>query len=310
MKGIFLHVSQRFNYVIICKSQCSAVICWLWLLFCWKHGCLLLSKAFSISASEQDSSLQWGLWQPLQHRLSADRVAGTHFLLLLPSSGHTFFVTLRFSLQEIVTKDEDKKTITCPEQLISVSCICMSAKILPYTETLKRPQQTSSRTGGFVFRLNIKVGRTQFSCKVQHYTYSMSPPQADGAATFLLNAQFCPLITSTTIISWPLSLSLGRGEINSDKIFSGRNTFQKIIRNQQNGEELVRNLHTLWQSAQRVEPPVKQRGRPTNISHIWIIICGLFHNMGGIGCCLLRNVYVAPQSSGEILIWCETELIN
>lgn len=66
------------------------------------------------------------------------RQAGTHFLLLLPSSGHTFFVTLRFSLQEIVTKDEDKKTITCPEQLISVSCICVSAKILPYTETLRR----------------------------------------------------------------------------------------------------------------------------------------------------------------------------
>lgn len=32
--------------------------------------------------------------------------------------------------------------------------------------------------------------------------------------------------------------------------------------------------------------------------------------MGGIGCCLPRNVYVAPQSSGEMLIWCETELIN
>lgn len=91
---------------------------------------------------QQESSLQRSLSQTLQHRLYADRVAGrqacTHFLLLLPSSGHTFFVTLRFSLQEIVTKDEDKKTITCPEQLISVSCICMSAKILPYTETLKR----------------------------------------------------------------------------------------------------------------------------------------------------------------------------
>lgn len=32
-----------------------------------------------------------------------------HFLLLLPSSGHTFFVKLWFSLQEIVTKVEDKK---------------------------------------------------------------------------------------------------------------------------------------------------------------------------------------------------------
>lgn len=32
--------------------------------------------------------------------------------------------------------------------------------------------------------------------------------------------------------------------------------------------------------------------------------------MGGIGCCLPRNVYVAPQCNGEIVIWCETELIN
>lgn len=203
-----------------------------------------------------------------------------------------------------------KKTITCPEQLISVSCICMSAKMLPYTETLKRPQQTSSRTEGFVFRLNIKVERTEFSCRVQHYTHYMSPPQADSAALSLLNVQLSLLVKPTAIISWPLSPSLRRGEIKSEKIFSGRNTFQKIIRNRQNREQLIRNLHILQQSAQRVEPPVKQRGRPTTISHIWIIICGLFHNMGGIGCCLLRNVYVAPQSSGEILIWCEAELIN
>lgn len=71
-------------------------------------------------------------------------------------------------------------------------------------------------------------------------------------------------------------------------------------------EQIVSNMNTQRQS----EPPVRQRGRPTNISTVWIIICGLFHNMGGIGCCLLWNVYVAPQSSREIVIRCETELIN
>lgn len=100
------------------------------------------------------------------------------------------------------------------------------------------------------------------------------------------------------------------GEIKYDAIFSGWNTFHKIIRNQQNQQQLISNRNLLQQSAQRVGPPVSQRGRPTTTSHVWIILCGLFHNMGGIGCCLPRNVYVAPQSSGEMLIWCETELIN
>lgn len=87
----------------------------------------------------------------------AGRQAGTHFLLLLLSSGHTVFVTLWFSLQEIVTKDEDKKTITCPEQLISVSCIYVSAKILPYTETVSRGLGKLIPES-FVSTLNIKVG--------------------------------------------------------------------------------------------------------------------------------------------------------
>lgn len=77
-----------------------------------------------------------------------------------------------------------------------------------------------------------------------------------------------------------------------------------MTRNEQN--QLIGDWIFCSNRAQRVE----QRGRPTSISHVWIIICGLFHNMGGNVCCLLRNVYVAPQSSGEMLIWCETDLIN
>lgn len=99
------------------------------------------------------------------------------------------------------------------------------------------------------------------------------------------------------------------GKLNLTQCSQAAVHSKKIIRNQQN-QQLVRNLNKLQQSAQQVEPPVRQRGRPATISLVWIIICGLFHNMGGIGCCLLRNVYVAPQNSGETLIWCETESIN
>lgn len=127
--------------------------------------------------------------------------------------------------------------------------------------------------------------------------------------SFILNAHSVCL-KPTTITRWLIEPSLRSGEIKSDTILPSRATFQKIIRNLQNQQQLVRNLNILQQSAQRVEPPVRQRGRPATISPVWIIICGLFHNMGGIGCCLLRNVYVAPQSSEETLIWCETELIN
>lgn len=40
-------------------------------------------------------------------------VSPTSFCLL-PSSGHTFFVKLWFSLQEVLTKDEDKKNDHMP----------------------------------------------------------------------------------------------------------------------------------------------------------------------------------------------------
>ena len=115
--------------VLICNMAASC------LLF---HRCQRASEDSSLHSEGGDEPCNTGsMLTEWQAGRQAGRQAGTHFLLLLPSSGHTFFVTLRFSLQEIVTKDEDKKTITCPEQLISVSCICMSAKILPYTETAR-----------------------------------------------------------------------------------------------------------------------------------------------------------------------------
>lgn len=81
----------------------------------------------------------------------ADRVtgrqAGTHFLLLLSSSGHTFFVTLRFFLQEIVTKDEDQKKDHMPWAAdLCFLYLHVSQKTALYRNTDKRPQQTSSRT--------------------------------------------------------------------------------------------------------------------------------------------------------------------
>lgn len=95
---------------------------------------------FSISGSGRDWSQQRGLWQALQHRLYADRVAGRH---PLPSAtaflwSHLLCKTAVLFTRNCYQRRGQKKTITCPEQLISVSCICMSAKILPYTETLRR----------------------------------------------------------------------------------------------------------------------------------------------------------------------------
>lgn len=46
---------------------------------------------------------------------------------------------------------------------------------------------------------------------------------------------------------------------------------------------------------------IRHQGQLTALRNIWAVICGLSHNMGGIGCCLLRNVYAAARHNGEIL---------
>lgn len=112
--------------------------------------------------------------------------AGTHFLLLLPSSGHTFFVTLRFTLPE-TAKDEDKKTITCPEQLISVSCICMSAKILPYTETLRRG--LSKTVQGLRLCLQAEHGGKSVRSSALHFLYNAHCPYLTACVSLRLCSQ-------------------------------------------------------------------------------------------------------------------------
>lgn len=142
-----------------------------------------------------------------------------------------------------------------------------------YRNTEKRPLQTSSRTEGFVFRLHIKVGRTQFSCKNAAWHTVL---YESSAAHFLLNAQ------SVCLSNLQLQHAHRRmGKLNLTQYSQAEIHSRIWSEPQQNQQQLCRNLNILQQSAQRVEPPVRQRGRPTTISLVWIIICGLFHNMGG-----------------------------
>lgn len=261
--------------------------CWLCLLKYLQDGCLLIHRAFSISAKELESQWEWGQPCKMFSLLTERQQAGTHFLLLLSSSGHTFFVTLRFSLQEIVTKDEDKKTITCPEQLISVSCICMSAKILPYTETEMRPQQLVQGLRA-LSHTQHKGRRINAAC--QHVLQS--------AALFFLTHILCQTWAAET-----------RTPSATGRALKLRQHSHSLNVPPKKWAETSKSSDKIWENFNLMQKS-ELRSRPATMSSIWFRICGLFHNMGGIGCCLLRNVYVAPQSSGETFIWWETELIN
>lgn len=61
------------------------------------------------------------------------------------------------NLAKTRTKKKQKKTITCPEQLISVSCISTLAKILPYTETVRRGLRKPSQGLGLCLHTEIKA---------------------------------------------------------------------------------------------------------------------------------------------------------
>lgn len=155
----------------------------------------------------------------------------------LPSSGHTFFVKLRFSLQEIVTKDEDKKTITCPEQLISVSCICVSAKNTAlYRNTEKEAPANQFKDWRLCLQTEHK-GRMDsgFLVKIQHDTLCyLSPPQTNSALFFCLLMHLLFPCQACSCNTLTIKTPLKGWEIKRDTIFPSRNTFQKIIRNQQN----------------------------------------------------------------------------
>lgn len=177
----------------------------------------------------------------------------------------------------------------------------MSAKILPYTETPRGEEAPANQFKDWRLCLQTEHKGRTFSCKVQHdILFYVSPARLTARHFF---STFCLLVKPTTFkIRWP-RFTEDRGGIKSDTIFPNR--FKKMIRNPTTAAHLGTWIYCSNQPGES-----SRRGRPTTISHVWIIICGLFHNMGGIGCCLLRNVYVAPQSSAETLIWCETELIN
>lgn len=108
------------------------------------HICIMVPFwFFSSSESRQDSTLIARTITSLAtHAVcwQSGRQAPTSFCYRLPlvmSSLKSAVLFTRNCYQRRGQKKEKKK-ITCPEQLISVSCICMSAKILPYTETLRR----------------------------------------------------------------------------------------------------------------------------------------------------------------------------
>lgn len=146
-------------------------------------------------------------------------VSPTSFCLL-PSSGHTFFVKLWFSLQEVLTKDEDKKTITCPEQLICFLYLRVSQNTALYRNTERRPQQTSSRTEGFVCSLNMKVSETVF-CQVQHCMQMIRVSSHSSAFCFSFQNK---LFETGTLTRW-----LGVGTFIKQMKLS----FQKITGKQQ-----------------------------------------------------------------------------
>lgn len=121
------------------------------------------SGSFPAMKAYKIQPLKRGLLQALQHTLYADRVAGKR---PLPSATAFLWSRLlwkvRFSLQEIVTKDEDKKKKKKRDHMPRAADLCflylhVSQNTAIYRNTEKRPEQTSSRTEGFVFRVHIKV---------------------------------------------------------------------------------------------------------------------------------------------------------
>lgn len=147
----------------------------------------------------------------MQHLLCADRVAsrqaGTHFLLLLPSSGHTYFVTLRFSLQEIVTKDEDKKKKKKRNNhMPRAADLCflylhVSQNTALYRNAEKRTQQTGSRTESVTFDQlrKLEVG------KCSRGSGSLSPSDSRWRGRTGSEAAPPPSTTSEAHNMWPLS---------------------------------------------------------------------------------------------------------
>ena len=113
------------------------------------------------------------LWQTLQHRLCADRVAGkqagrqapTSFFYCLP------LVTPSLKIAVLFTRNCYQRRGQKNDHMPRAADLCflylrVSQNTALYRDTEKRPRQASSRTGGFVFS-RAHEGRTHsvFSCK-------------------------------------------------------------------------------------------------------------------------------------------------
>lgn len=122
-----------------------------------------------------------------------------------------------------------------------------------YRNTERRPQQTSSSAEGFVFKLTEHKGRTDsvYCFTWLHLALTVLQCFVFFLFFFALKSTLCLTVKPTSITHSqvkPLQKREREGEIKSDTTSSSWNTFQKIIRSQQNQQQLVRNLDKVQQS--------------------------------------------------------------
>lgn len=88
-------------------------------------------------------------------------------------------------------------------------------------------------------------------------------------------------------------------------MFSGKNAFQKIIRDHRNQEQLIKNLNILQQSAQSgseagLQPSATSESLYVASLTTWVGLAVVYQGM------FMQH----HRAVGKHLIWCETELIN
>lgn len=161
------------------------------------------------------------------------QAGGHHFLLLLPSSGHTFcniaVLFTRNSYQRRV-----QKTITCPS---SWSLFPVSACQPKYCHIQKHWEEASAN---------------QF----KDWRFCLHNEHKGRTSSF--NAQYDILLHRTTTNTLSIAIPAVIHSIKWSEI---------------NQQQHLTKLSILQES---------QAARQGYISHVWIRICGLFHNMGGM----------------------------
>lgn len=128
-----------------------------------------------------------------------------------------------------------------------------------YRDSEKRPQQTSSRTESFVFRLHIKVGRTQILCKNKQLTNKcrMRIYRSNNATSFLL-ADAQSVYRATSITHWPFKV----GTLNLTKYSQAQTHSRKLLETNKTN----RNSDILRQSARAASQAARQALQPSATS--------------------------------------------